>query len=129
MKGWLKVILISIGIFFVLMSLVFFLAGLSPEINAMFLIEGVVILIFGISPIAVVIYLEKKESQRPVNVTQNIEINSNDLVGGERNVKEIRCNSCSAPLSSSDIRITDLGVMVKCPYCGSAYVVEEEPKW
>lgn len=129
MKGWLKVVLITFGIFFILMSMVFFMAGISPDVQITFLIEAFVFLIIGITPIAVVIYFGRKEAQRPVNITQKIEINSNDLVGGERNSRQIKCNGCSAPLSSKDIRITDLGVMVKCPYCGSAYVIEEEPKW
>ena len=124
-----KVGLLSIGIFFMVISAIFFLAGLSPDIRVDILLQAVVLLLFGAAPIGLVIFLEKKESSRPVNVRQEINIDAKDLVGGARTTHDIKCRGCSAPLSSGDVRITDMGILVKCPYCGKAYVMEEEPKW
>jgi hypothetical protein len=77
----------------------------------------------------VVVLSSRKEDSRPVNVTQSINIQGGDLIGGKRSANDIVCSGCSGPLSDRDLRFTDLGVMVKCPYCGKAYVLEEEPKW
>lgn len=129
MKGWIKVGLISLGIFFLILSAIFFIAGISPDLRPDILLQAVVLLLFGIAPIAVVIYLEKKEASRPMNITQEINIDGKDLVGGKRNAYDMKCIGCGGPLSSSDVRITDMGILVKCPYCSKAYVMEEEPKW
>lgn len=129
MKGWIKVVLLSIGIIFILLSAIFFLAGFSPDLRIDILLQAVVLLLFGVAPIGVVIFLERKEAKRPVNITQEINIDAKDLVGGTRKTRDLKCVGCSGPISSEDIRITDMGVLVKCPYCGKAYVLEEEPKW
>lgn len=129
MNRWVKIILLTFGIFMFVLSAIFFIAGISPDLRVDILLQGLVLLFLGGIPIGIVIYLEKRESSRPVEVTQNININGEDLVGGGRKVSDIKCKTCSASLSSKDVRITDLGVMIKCPYCGNAYVLEEAPKW
>ncbi len=129
MNRWVKIILLTFGIFMFVLSAIFFIAGISPDLRIDILLQGLVLLFLGGIPIGIVIYLEKRESSRPVAVTQNINIKGEDLVGGTREVSDIKCKGCSAPLSSRDVRITDLGVMVKCPYCGNAHVLEEAPKW
>jgi hypothetical protein len=129
MNRWVKIGLITFGLFFYFLSGIFFIAGISPDLRVDILVQGGMLLFIGSIPVGIVVYLEKKESSRPMTVTQNINIDGKDLVGGERKISEIRCRGCSAGLSSDDVRITDIGVLVKCPYCGKGYVIEEEPKW
>jgi membrane protein implicated in regulation of membrane protease activity len=125
----LKVILISFGVFMFFMGAIFLIAAVSPDLRLDILIQGLVFLFIGGIPIIIVVYLERKEASRPVMISRNINIEGSDLVGGRRKEKDIRCRGCSGSLSADDVRITDLGIMIKCPYCGKAYTIEEEPKW
>ncbi len=129
MNRGVKVLLLTFGIFMLVLSTIFLIASISPDFRLDILLQGLVFLIVGGIPIGIVVYLEKKESSRPMNVTQNINIEGSDLIGGERKVHELKCRGCSGSLSDKDVRITDLGMVVKCPYCGKGYVIEEAPKW
>jgi len=129
MRGYLKGILIGAGVFFVLLGLIFLLASFTPDFQLSILVIAVILFIIAGGFIGSVIYVEKRESARPVNIQQKVEIKATDLVGGDTRAQEMKCSGCGAPLSSKDIRITDLGVLVSCPYCGKAYVMEEAPKW
>ncbi len=129
MRGYLKGILIGAGVLFVLVGLFFLLASFTPDFQAPILIIAIVLFIIAAGFIGSVVFVEKRESERPVNIEQKVEIKASDLVGGDQRAQEMKCTGCAGPLSSKDIRITDLGVLVSCPYCGKAYVMEEAPKW
>ena len=129
MRGYLKGILIGVGVLFILLGLVFMLASFTPDFQLSILVIALVLFIIAGSLIGVVIFVEKRESERPVKIEQRVEIKATDLVGGDKRAQEMKCTGCAGPLSSKDIRITDLGVLVSCPYCGKAYVMEEAPKW
>lgn len=129
MRGYLKGILIGAGVFFVLLGLIFLLASFTPDFQAPILIIAIVLFLIAGGFIGSVVFVEKRETERPVNIKQKVEIRASDLVGGDTRAQEMKCTGCAGPLSSKDIRITDLGVLVSCPYCGKAYVMEEAPKW
>ncbi|HHD15719.1 MAG: hypothetical protein DRN37_07590 [Thermoplasmata archaeon] len=129
MNRWIKGILLGVGIFFLLLSAIFFLGGISPDIRPDILAGAGILFLFGLIPLGIVTYIMKREASRPVNVSQSIHIDGRDLVGGERKLREMECRSCGAVLSPGDIRITDIGIAVRCPYCGSVYIMEEAPKW
>jgi transcription elongation factor Elf1 len=48
---------------------------------------------------------------------------------GEVNMKGFQCTSCGASLDSKSVTVVAGAVHVNCPYCGSSYQLEEEPKW
>jgi len=129
MRGYLKVILIGTAIFFILFGLVFLLASFSPDFQISNLIIAIVLFAIGGVFIGIVVFAERKETSQPIHIEQKLEIKASDLVGGDKRVQELKCKSCAGALSSKDLKITDLGVLVSCPYCGSAYAIEEAPKW
>ncbi len=129
MRGYLKGILIGMAVFFILFGLIFLIASFSPDFQVSNLIIALVLFGIGGVFIGVVVYAEKKEASRPVHIEQKMEIKASDLVGGDKRTEELKCKNCSGPLSSKDLKITDMGVLVSCPYCGTAYAIEEAPKW
>lgn len=70
---------------------------------------------------------DKIEAARPkvMNQTFNVKMSGS----GQLEQKQLTCRSCGAPLADKDLSIVSGGVMVKCPYCGSVYALEEAPKW
>jgi len=122
---WLSLIL---GIFFVLLSSIFFLAAFAPFSGAV-LIEAIILLFIGLIFLYFYERGAKIEAQRPIELHQTVKIDTSKDMGGESALKDIRCKHCGAPLSAKDITITNAGVIVKCPYCGAVYRLEEEPKW
>jgi hypothetical protein len=74
--------------------------------------------------------LSKRWEKAPeVRIEQRVEVRSDDLVAGRRAFQEMKCRSCSGPISSDNVRLGDMGIAVTCPFCGASYSVEEEPRW
>jgi DNA-directed RNA polymerase subunit RPC12/RpoP len=48
---------------------------------------------------------------------------------GEVNIKSYECKSCGATLDSSFVKVVAGAIQVDCPYCGTSYQMEEQPKW
>ena len=87
--------------------------------NSMRLCTGTALIAIAL---AIVFYIRWKEPTR-VEVHQTIELPS----GIE--MEKLQCRSCGATLKAENVNITNAGVIVRCPYCGSVYRLEEEPKW
>ncbi len=127
MRATLLVLLI-LGIFFVLLSSIFFLAAFSP-FSLSLLVEATILFIIGI--IFLLLYYRgmKMDAQRAVELKQRIIINTSEDLGGDAKLHDLKCRHCGATLTEKDVSITNAGVIVKCPYCGAVYRLEEEPKW
>jgi len=128
MRSWLKVVLITAGVFLIVMSLIFFLGAFAP-FDLTILIEAIVMFVIGSIPIAIVVIAEMREKPAPINITNKIEIDADDLVGGDKTYEKLKCKNCGGSLTSKDVRFTDIGMIVNCPYCDQVYAIEEEPKW
>jgi len=50
-------------------------------------------------------------------------------LSGDVHPEEMTCNNCGAPLDRDSISLREGGIFVDCPYCGTSYQIEEEPKW
>ncbi|MCD6359679.1 MAG: zinc ribbon domain-containing protein [Armatimonadetes bacterium] len=48
---------------------------------------------------------------------------------GDVSVQKLKCRNCGAELDADSIEMHEGAIFVKCPYCGSTYQLEEEPKW
>ncbi len=48
---------------------------------------------------------------------------------GDVSVEKMKCENCGAQLDSDSIKMQEGAIYVKCPFCGSAYHMEEKPKW
>lgn len=121
MEGALKYGLIFVSLFLILLGFVFLMAGGYLE---NYLTGGIMLLVaFGLLGY---IYLNaRNEAKRPV--TQEFHVTMGG--SGEMKQKQISCRSCGGPIKSENVSVVKGGLMVKCPYCGSTYALEEEPKW
>jgi hypothetical protein len=129
MAGLLKGSLIALSTFFILLSMIFFIAGLTPPAEGLTIISAVVLLVIGIIPLLILFFIIRSENKREIRVDQKIEIRGKDLIGGEKNTTDLKCHGCYAPLSSENVKFTDIGVIINCPYCGKVYTLGEKPKW
>ncbi len=122
---WIPLVL---GIFFVLLSSIFFLAAFSP-FSLYILTEAIFLLLIGLIFLLLYYRASKMEARRPIELHQTVNIDTSKDLEGESSLKDLRCKHCGAPLTDKDVTITDAGVIVRCPYCGAVYRLEEEPKW
>ncbi len=121
-------VFVFFGILFLFLSAIFFIAAFSP-FSMDILIEAVVLLLIAMIFFFLYYRSEKMEANRPVEVHQVVNISTSKDLAGEAKLHDLKCRHCGATLSADDIKITDSGVIVKCPYCGAVYRLEEEPKW
>jgi hypothetical protein len=50
-------------------------------------------------------------------------------LSGDVSIEQMKCRSCGGILDKNSISVRAGGIYVSCPYCGSAYQLEEAPKW
>lgn len=115
-------VLIFIAVFLILLGGIFIIAG-GVENMA---VGGVFVLI----AVALLYYVyrsDKIEAAKPklINQTFNVKMSGS----GQLEQKQMTCRSCGAPLEDKNLSVVSGGVVVKCPYCGSVYAMEEAPKW
>ena len=84
------------------------------------LLIGVILVGVGLGIILLMKLREPKPEQRIVHQVE---------LPGDLNLEQMRCRSCAAPLDKNSITLTHGALTVACPYCGSVYQIEEEPKW
>lgn len=83
-------------------------------------IVGVVLLAAG----GALIWLARQQTKHvTTTVVQKIDLS------GDVNVQELTCRACGGSLSKKSVTVEAGAVLVNCEYCGSAYQLEEEPKW
>jgi len=83
---------------------------------------GLVMIAIAIIIIVVIKLREPKPAQK-VEITTKLELH------GDMNLERLKCKSCGAELSKKSLQVVSGGVLVTCEYCGSTYMLEEEPKW
>ena len=50
-------------------------------------------------------------------------------LSGDISIEQMKCRSCGGVLNKDSISVKAGGIFINCPYCGSAYQLEESPKW
>jgi hypothetical protein len=68
-------------------------------------------------------YRKGKEEGEGTTIVQQIDL------PGDLSLERLKCQSCGATLSKDNIDVKAGAVVVSCPYCGTSYEIEEEPKW
>ncbi|MHB1416069.1 MAG: hypothetical protein ACYC1C_12545 [Chloroflexota bacterium] len=81
---------------------------------------GVVLIVVGLGIIVIVKLREPKPEQRIVHEVE---------LPGDLSLEQMKCRNCGAPLDQREITLVHGALNVRCPYCGAAYEIEEEPKW
>jgi len=81
-------------------------------------ITGIVLL----AAAAFMIYLARSKGPE-MKVTHKVDFT------GDTELEQLRCKSCGAQLSADAVEMKEGAIYVKCPYCSTAYQLEEKPKW
>jgi hypothetical protein len=81
---------------------------------------GIVLVGIGLGIIVLIRIREPKPEQRIVHEVD---------LPGDTSLEQMRCRSCGGPLDKDSVSLVQGALTVTCPYCGSVYQVEEEPKW
>ena len=106
------------------------LAALLGLLGLVFVVGSqgrVMTMVVGVLLIATAAALVWLAMQRPKQTTHTV-VQKIDL-SGDVHLQDITCRSCGGSLDKDSISVNAGAVFVKCPYCGAAYQIEEEPKW
>ncbi len=111
-----------LAVFLILLGGIFIVAGDIENIAI-----GAAMVLVAVGLLYYIYRLEKVEASKPklINQTFNVQMSGS----GKLDQKQLTCRQCGAPLEDKDLRVVQGGVMVKCPYCGTIYALEEAPKW
>lgn len=60
---------------------------------------------------------------------QKITIHQNLNLSGDISLENLKCRNCAHSLDADSVKLKEGALFVTCPACGSAYQVEEAPKW
>ncbi len=114
-----RVLMLVLGVFFILLGLVFLVASADSNF-----LPRLAIGIFMILP---GIYLVKKGVREPADkrvfITRTLELS------GDVSMEDLTCDKCGAGLSSENLSVKAGAVFVACPFCRTEYQIEEKPKW
>ena len=95
-----------------------FLIGASQGNTVTRVIIGIVL----IGAAILMSFLGRVKSPEPT-VIQQIDLS------GDVHAEQLTCKSCGGKLDTDSISVKAGAVFVTCPYCGTSYQIEEEPKW
>lgn len=111
-----------LAIFLILLGGIFIIAGGLENVAI-----GAAMVLVAVGLFFYLYRMEKIEAAKPklINQTFNVQMSGS----GKLEQKQLTCRQCGAPLEDKDLRVVQGGIMVKCPYCGSVYALEEAPKW
>lgn len=65
--------------------------------------------------------------QQPKEATTTI-VQKIDL-SGDVKLQDLTCRACGGTLGKESVTVKAGAVFVNCQYCGTAYQIEEAPKW
>lgn len=116
-----------LAIFLILLGGLFIIAGITAPVTVENIVIGTAMVLAAAGLMFYIYRLEKIEAAKPklINQTFNVQMSGS----GQLDQKQLTCRQCGAPLEDKDLHVVQGGIMVKCPYCGTVYALEEAPKW
>ena len=122
MNKYLMFLLVFVAVGLIFMGTIFIIAWGIENIAA-----GGVMLFIALAIILFIYRDSRLEAAKPTLVSQTFNVQMGG--SGELREKEMKCKSCGASIGKKDVTVIEGGLSIKCPYCGSTYALEEEPKW
>ena len=98
----------------------FVVAGAGGRGNVLTIVVGVILIVAAIAFLWLAL-MKPKPSE--TTLVQKIDLS------GDVNIEQMKCRSCGGILNKDSISVRAGGIFINCPYCGSAYQLEEAPKW
>ena len=95
-----------------------FIAGARG--NIMSIVVGIVLFAAAIALVWIAM-----QKPKPIETTliQKIDLS------GDVNLQKMKCRSCGGTLGKESVSVKAGGIFINCQFCGSAYQIEEAPKW
>jgi hypothetical protein len=115
-----KLVAYPLAAFLVFFGIMFVVAGASGTGNVLTIVVGVILLAAGVAFLWLAL-MKPKPSE--TTLVQKIDLS------GEVKIEQMKCRSCGGILNKDSISVRAGGIFINCPYCGSAYQLEEDPKW
>ena len=113
-----KVVVILAGLCLIGLGILFLIGGAYNNTTGT-IVNGAVMLLAG----GVLLFRVLRKQVHRV-----VERRELDLTG-DVTMESLKCRSCGGTLSADALKEIGGTAMVECPYCGSAYQLEEAPKW
>lgn len=63
------------------------------------------------------------QAEKKTEIIQRVEL------AGDMSTEQLKCKACGATLGKDSIEVKAGAAVISCPYCGTTYHLEEEPKW
>lgn len=109
----------AILIFF---GVMFILGAFDETPEPMWIVTGVILTMIGFG---LIWFAQRKGKQEAA--AQNVSVNID--LPGEVKMETMKCEACGGAITSKNIEMQSGAPMVVCPYCGTTYQLNEEPKW
>ena len=120
-----ELVLIFSGVLFLLLGVVFLMAGEESRDNLV--IGGVLLLVaFGVF---LFIFMVGRISVKPFSQQHHLPHQGYSEREKRLIEKELVCSNCGAPIKAHKVKETDKGLMVACISCGKVSILQERPKW
>ena len=115
-----KLIAYPLAAFLTFFGIMFVVAGASGSGNIYTIIVGAILIAAAVAFLWLAL-MKPKPSE--TTLVQKIDLS------GKVNIEQMKCRSCGGILNKDSISVRAGGIFINCPYCGSAYQLEEAPKW
>jgi DNA-directed RNA polymerase subunit RPC12/RpoP len=133
MKPWGCIVglpLVVLALVFILFGILLIIGATNPAtqnqalwLGVGFLLVVVGLLLLGIAGATMYGGYRSAQAEKKTEIIQRVEL------AGDMSTEQLKCKACGATLGKDSIEVKAGAAVISCPYCGTTYHLEEEPKW
>lgn len=133
MKPWGCIVglpLIVLALVFILFGILLIVGATDPAtqnqglwLGVGFLLIIVGLLLLGIAGATMYGGYRSAQAEKKTEIVQRVEL------AGDMSTEQLKCKACGAILGKDSIEVKAGAAVISCPYCGTTYHLEEQPKW
>jgi DNA-directed RNA polymerase subunit RPC12/RpoP len=129
MKPWGCIVglpLVVLALVLVLFGILFIIGATNPatQNQGLWLGVGFLLVVVGLL-FGATIYggYRSAQAEKKTEIVQRVEL------AGDMSTEQLKCKACGAILGKDSIEVKAGAAVISCPYCGTTYHLEEQPKW